>query len=63
MPYVVFIKAPNLDYLRYQQYNDKQRMSKMKTVEFLNTEKNKQIYRKISFFFCFRKVIWEIIHH
>jgi len=31
MPYVVFIKAPNLDYLRYMQHNDKQRMSKMRT--------------------------------
>ncbi|CAF1100937.1 unnamed protein product [Adineta steineri] len=31
MPYVVFIKAPNLDYLRHMQHNDKQRMSKMRT--------------------------------
>jgi len=31
MPYVVFIKAPNLDYLRYKQQNEKQRMSKMRT--------------------------------
>lgn len=31
MPYVVFIKAANLDYLRYIQYNDKQKMSKMKS--------------------------------
>ncbi|CAF4796455.1 unnamed protein product [Rotaria sp. Silwood1] len=32
MPYVVFIKAPNMDHLRYIQYNnDKQKASKMKT--------------------------------
>ncbi|CAF3076196.1 unnamed protein product [Rotaria socialis] len=31
MPYVVFLKAPNMDYLRYKQYNDKQRMPKMRT--------------------------------
>jgi len=31
MPYVVFIKAPNLDYLRYMQHNDRQRTSKMRT--------------------------------
>jgi hypothetical protein len=36
MPYVVFLKAPNLDYLRYMQQNDKQRLSKMTTVELFN---------------------------
>ena len=32
MPYVVFIKAANMDFLRYMQHNDRQRMSKMRTV-------------------------------
>jgi len=32
MPYVVFVKAASLDYLRYIQQNDKQKMSKMKSV-------------------------------
>jgi hypothetical protein len=56
MPYVVFVKAPNLDYLRYIQHNDKQRMSKMRTVEFF-FRKNYFLILGIS-----RKVIWEIVH-
>jgi hypothetical protein len=60
MPYVVFIKAPNLDYLRYIQHNDKQRMSKMKTVEFFFLILC--LIKKL-FDVFFRKVVWVIIRY
>lgn len=61
MPYVVFIKAANLDYLRYKQYNESQRMSKMRAV---------CCFFPNLIFFCkkihnlfYRKVLLAIIHH
>lgn len=61
MPYVVFIKAPSWDHLRYMQHNNNnnnQKPSKMKTVKF---EYFVIVNKKFSIYY-FRKVVSEMIH-